>query len=156
MGFLFWTGRIVFWIIGGLFGFKLCGWVGSEDRITFFLLGILCGDTFTLIFTLMSTYVWLRLAVRNEITDNGDKTEWEETRKEVKGMWLGMNLNLMPEYLGGILGLCAGLVVHLLFRLEWLGTLSIAFLVGIVAEVILNITLPVLAAIIGNVVQRRI
>jgi len=83
------------------------------------------------------------------------KSDWQNAHKEIKVMWFGINLHLLPEFLGGVLGICTRLIVHLIFGLRWLGTLSIAFLVGVLVEAILNFMLPILVMGVASIGDQR-
>ncbi len=107
-------GRIVFWILGILFA-----WFAfpSIDFLSFLLVGILCGDFVTLIFTLVFSYAWFQMSAKADVTEHElDELGTGGIRQVARQVCFGMYLNLLPEFLGGAFGAGAGLLVH-----SWLG-----------------------------------
>jgi len=119
------------------------------DFVSFLLLGALCGDGVTLVFTLVFTYVWFHVIAKSEAEEYDQAEQNRDDIKTIRNQaWLGVNMNLIPEFASGVFGAGMGLMVHSWFGWGVFGTLVVCIGVGAVIEVVFSFALPIFAYLI--------
>jgi hypothetical protein len=146
-------GRAICWVCGVLVAYKA---FPHMDFVSFLLLGVLCGDCATLVFTLAFTYVWFHVAARSEAVEYElDEGGSKGIRTVANQAWLGAGLALLPEFAAGVLGAGLGFLIHSSFGWGIVGTLVVCIGVGAATEVLLTFVLPILALLIATKVERK-
>jgi len=147
-------GRAICWVCGVVVAYRV---FPHTDFMSLLLLGLLCGDCVTFVFTLVFTYVWFHMAVRSEAV------EYRLGEGDTKGIgsvanqaWLGTGLALLPEFAAGVLGAGVGFLTHSSFGWGTVGTLVVCIGVGAATEVLFTFfVLPILAFLIAAKPERK-